>query len=107
MAKSNSGKTPTKADAIREALAADPKASTKEVLATLAARGIQTSANHVYLIKSKNKDAKRRQKRLRLADTTSKAGMPNPTQAVIEVKTQARQLGGLRNLKTLVDVLAE
>jgi hypothetical protein len=107
MAKSENGKAPTKADAIRAALVADPKASTKEILAALAAKGVHTSANHVYLIKSKNKDAKRRQKRQRLAATTQKNGMPNPTQAVIEVKTLARKLGGLRNLKTLVDVLCE
>jgi hypothetical protein len=96
---------PTKASAIRELLTADPKMKTGAVITALKGKGIKVSANHVYLIKSKAKSRKRRQKREAVAATTSRHGISNPTQAVIRVRELARDLGGFANLKSLVDVL--
>jgi hypothetical protein len=104
MAKSNPG---TKADAIREILKADPHTPTRTVVAQLAGKGIKVSDNHVYLIKSKMKHRKQRQKRAKWAAVTQLNGTPNPVQAVTKVKILARELGGLKNLKQLVDVLSE
>jgi hypothetical protein len=105
MAKKKSG--PTKADAIREILAAAPTTATKDVLAQLSQKGIKVSANHIYLIKSKMKDKKKRQIRANAAAVTERNGTPNPAVAVTKVKLLARELGGLKNLKQLVDVLSE
>jgi hypothetical protein len=77
------------------------------VVEALAAKGTKVSANHVYLIKTKMKMKKRRQKREKAAATTRSTGMPNPAQAVTKVRVLARELGGLGNLKQLVDVLSE
>jgi hypothetical protein len=101
-------KTPgTKADAIREILTADPNTKTKDVVAQLTAKGMKVSDNHVYLIKSKMKARKKRQVRANAVAVTQRNGTPNPVQAVTKVKTLARELGGLKNLKQLVDVLSE
>jgi hypothetical protein len=100
-------KSVTNADRIREILAAEPQTPTREVVEALATKGVKVSTNHVYLIKSKMKMKKRRQKREKAAATTRSTGMPNPAQAVTKVRVLARELGGLGNLKQLVDVLSE
>jgi hypothetical protein len=108
MAKSSAnGEGSNKADAIRGILAERPKATVKEVHAAMAAKGLTVSENHIYFIKSKMRDRKSRRRRAKAAETTRAAGMPNPALAVTKVKTLARELGGLKNLKQLVDVLAE
>ena len=53
------------------------------------------------------KSRKRRQVRANAAAMTQRNGTPNPAMAVTKVKTLARELGGLENLKQLVDVLSE
>ena len=100
-------KSATKADRIREILTAEPQTPTKEVVEALATKGVKVSPNHVYLIKSKMKMKKRRQKREKAAAVIQRTGTPNPAQAVTKVRTLALELGGLKNLKQLVDVLSE
>jgi transposase len=100
-------KSGTKADRIREILAAEPQTPTREVVEALATKGVKVSPNHVYLIKSKMKMKKRRQKREKAAAVIQRTGTPNPAQAVTKVKALALELGGLKNLKQLVDVLSE
>lgn len=100
-------KSATKADRIREILAVEPHTPTKEVVDALATKGVKVSANHVYLIKSKMKMKRRRQVRAKVAAVTQRNGTPNPAQAVKKVKLLALELGGLKNLKQLVDVLSE
>jgi chemotaxis response regulator CheB len=101
-------KTPgTKADAIRAILTANPTTKTNDVVAKLAQNGLQVSPNHVYLIKSKMKSRKRRQVRANAAALTQRNGTPNAATAVSKVKLLARELGGLKNLKDLVEVLSE
>lgn len=111
MAKSNAGssndKSPTKADAIREQLSQNPRAKVREVTAALAAKGIKVSDNHVYMIKSKSKARKRKANRVAAAATAARSGISNPAEAVVQVRRLAHELGGLRNLKQLVDVLLQ
>ena len=111
MAKSNASaknkKSTTKADAIRELLGQNPKAKAKEIVNALAAKGIKVSANHVYLIKAKGKAMKRKAARVAAAATAARSGISNPAVAVIPARRLAHDLGGMRNLKQLVDVLAE
>ena len=107
MAKSSTNGQPTKADAIRAILKTAPDTKTKDVVAQLGRNGMSVSENHVYLIKSKMKSRRRRQVRANAAAVTTRNGTPNAAAAVSKVKRLAGELGGLKNLKELVDVLSE
>ena len=96
-----------KSAAIREALAANPTAGSKDIVATLAARGVRVSPTLVYFIKSQANKAKRKQKQARVAAASEKTAHSNPVEVVLRVKNLAREVGGIRNLKMLVDLLAE
>ena len=101
-----SGKA-TKSDAIREALAANPDANPKEIVAALAAKGVKVAPTHVYYIRSKGKQAARKAKRAKVAAQSESTAVRNPVEMVMRVKEMARGLGGIKNLKMLVDLLAE
>jgi hypothetical protein len=90
-----------KSQAIRELFTLDPKMDSKTVIARLAEKGIKVSATMVYYVRSKMKIAKRKEKRARVAATN------NPVELVLRVKDLARELGGIKQLKQLVDLLAE
>jgi hypothetical protein len=96
-----------KADVVREILGRNPKATVKEVQKMMAEKGLTVSENHVYFIRSKLRDQKNRQRRAAAEEATRATGTPNPAIAVSKVKALAKELGGLRNLKQLVDVLVE
>ena len=55
----------------------------------------------------RNKQAKRRAKRERVAASSRQTSATNPVEVVIRVKDLAREVGGIKNLKMLVDLLAE
>jgi hypothetical protein len=111
MAKSNSspgnGKPTNKSAAIREALAQNPKASSKEIVSVLRAKGLKVAPTLVYYVKSQQKRARRKAKRERIATASRTTASANPVELVLRVKDIAREVGGVRNLKKLVDVLAE
>src|SRR5688572_26328474 len=98
---------PNKSDAVREILAREPKTPVKDIVASLGQQGLKISHNLVYIIKSKMKQKKRREKRDRAVEVTQKAGAPNPVELIIKVRGLAMQVGGMAHLKKLVDVLAE
>jgi hypothetical protein len=95
-----------KSQAIRDLLAADPTLGSKEVIARLAARGIKVAPSLLYMVKSKLKQGRRRAKRDRVS-TAAGATVKNPVEVILRVKELARELGGYKNLKLLVDLLAE
>ncbi len=97
----------SKAKAIREELAANPTAKVSEVVATLAAKGIKVLSNQVYIIKSKARGRKRRAKRDAAIASGQRQGFANPAEAVRKVREMAATLGGMKNLKQLVDLLSE
>jgi hypothetical protein len=96
-----------KSQAVRELLAADPRADSKSVIAQLAAKGVKVSPTMVYYVRSKLKQAKQRAKRLRVAESSRQSGAKNPVEIVLRVKDLAREVGGIVHLKQLVDLLAE
>lgn len=106
MAKSN-GDGVKKSDAIRRAIAENPAAGSKEIREILGERGIKVSSTLLYYVMSKNKQAKRKAKRARVAAATETTIARNPVEVVARVKALAREVGGLKNLKTLVDLLSE
>ena len=112
MPKGNSGgaketRTKNRSQSVRDALAANPGATSREIIAQLASQGIKVSPTLVYFVKSKQSQARRKAKRTRVAATSRSTGTPNPVEVVTRVKELARELGGVKNLKLLVDLLAE
>ena len=91
-----------KSQVIREVLAANPKADYKTVIARAAEKGAKVSQTMVYYVRSKLGQAARRAKRDQAAATSR-----NPVELVSRVKQLANEVGGIKNLKQLVDLLAE
>ena len=104
---SENGTPINKSQAIRDFLAGNPQAGTKDIVAGLAEKGVKVAPTLVYFIKSKQRQAKRRAKRDRMAESSRQAGSKNPVEVVLRVKDLAREVGGIKNLKMLVDLLAE
>lgn len=96
-----------KSQAIRDFLAGNPTADTKAVVAGLAEKGVKVAPTLVYFIKSKQRQAKRRAKRDRVAASARQTATADPVEVIHRVKDLARDLGGIKNLKTLVDLLAD
>ena len=106
-AASESGTPMNKSQAVRDFLAGNPTADTKAVVAGLAEKGVKVAPTLVYFIKSKQRQARRRAKRDRAAESSRQLGSKNPVVVVLRVKDLAREVGGIKNLKMLVDLLAE
>ena len=110
MAKANQskdGKPVNKSALIREMIAQHPEAQSKEIVSLLGEKGTKVLPSLVYFIKSKQRQKKRRQKRQRVAETSQQTGNSNPVELILKVKTLARDAGGIKSLKQLVDALAE
>ena len=107
MAKKQTG--PIKSDAIREYLAANPKAGGKEVVAALGEKGMKVNPSLVYFVKGKLKGSKQRKARVvRAARAASSTGTPADAVTLIrEIKALAAKSGGIEKLKALVEALTE
>ena len=66
-------------------------------------RSNQVASTLVHFIKSKQRRAKRK----KVAASARQTATANPIEVVRRVKDLARDLGGIRNLKMLVDLLAD
>jgi hypothetical protein len=106
MAKSKNGKI-NKAQAIRDYFAQNPKATNKEVMEGLGQKGIKVSYNQVYFIKMKGKAKKRKANRAKAVGASKAMGLSNPVDLILEVRKLAHNAGGVKNLKLLVDALAD
>ncbi|MBA4186844.1 MAG: hypothetical protein C0467_02380 [Planctomycetaceae bacterium] len=104
---SNNGESSNKSEAVRGVFAKNPKATSREVISTLAESGIKVTPTMVYYVRSKQKQANRKVKRALVAESSRKTGAKNPVEVVIRVKDLAREVGGMQHLKQLVDLLAE
>ena len=108
MAKAKSGDgSLNKSQEVRDALARNPTAKPKEIVAELAASGIKVTTGLVYMIKSVSKKKKRRKKLAAAAAISATTPSVDPVKLILKVRDLAREAGGLRYLKQLVDVLAE
>ena len=96
-----------KSSAIRELLEQNPKMPVKDIVSTLAGRGIKVNSNLVYLLRSKMHFKRRRQKRRAAVQAGRNSGVANPVALVLKVRQLAAEAGGMRHLKQLVDVLSE
>jgi hypothetical protein len=105
-AASGNGLPVNKSQAIRDFLAGNPQAGTKDIVAGLAEKGIKVAPTLVYFIRSKANKAKRRARRDRAVES-SRQTAADPVALVRKVRDLGREVGGIRNLKRLVDLLAE
>jgi hypothetical protein len=106
-APSANGTPINKSQAIRDYLAGNPTLGTKDVVAGLAEKGVKVTPALVYLIKSKAKQAKRRAKRDRVTESSRQMVATDPVELFRTVRDLGRRVGGIRNLKKLVDLMAE
>jgi hypothetical protein len=104
---SENGTPINKSQAIRDFLAGSPKAGTKEIVTGLAEKGIKVGPPLVYLIRSKANKAKRRAKRDRAVESSRGMATADPVALIRTVRDLGIQVGGIQNLKKLVDLLAE
>jgi hypothetical protein len=106
MPKQNSGVN--KSEEIRQLLRANPKMPVKDVLTTLAGRGIKVGDNLVYYVKGKMKGRQARHKKGRqMVASVAATGDSDPVKTILKVKSLANEVGGMKKLKALVDALSE
>ena len=96
-----------KSAAVREILAKDPKIPTKQIMEMLKQQRIRVHPNLVYLMKSKMRAKRRKQKRQQVMENSRQMGIANPVDLILEVRRLAGNAGGIKHLKKLVDVLSE
>lgn len=107
MAKAENGKSINKSQAIRDVFAESPSADTQTVIARVAERGVKVTPTMVYFVRSKLNQARRKERRDRVAESSRQTSASDPVEVVRRVKELAREVGGIEHLKRLVDLLAE
>jgi hypothetical protein len=96
-----------KSEEVRKLLKANPKMPVREIVQTMANRGLRISPNQVYFVKGKMQGKKGRRKKARqIVAKVAATGNSDPISTVKKLKALADELGGLRKLKELVDVLS-
>jgi hypothetical protein len=97
-----------KSEEIRQLLRANPKLSVKEIVETLAGKGIKVGDNLVYFVKGnmKGRQARRKKGRQMVANVAA-TGDSDPVKTILKVKAWANEVGGMKKLKALVDALTE
>src|SRR5262245_16101137 len=97
---------PNKSQAVRDILKQKPDIAVKDVVATMAGKGMKITPNLVYFIKGKLKGGKQRRKKIvRAARAASANG--DPVALIRDVRALAERSGGFRRLKELVEALAQ
>ena len=99
--------TVTKAQSIRDEIKANPKAKTMEIVKALADKGIKVIPNQVYALKALGKAKKKRAAKEASVAVVTQSGMPNPVEAIVQIRALAAKFGGIKKLKQIVDLLAE
>jgi len=98
-----------KSAAIRDLYKHDPDVQVKDVISSLASKGIKVAPNLVYLVKGQMKGEKNRRKTVtRNATKVAEAsGSHDAVATIVKIKSLASEVGGLRTLKSLVDALSD
>jgi hypothetical protein len=91
-----------KSAAIREIFEQDIKTPVKDVIATLAAKGVKVEPSLVYFTKGRMKKMKRKA----LGRSMAAAGVANPVDLILKVRGLASSAGGMSKLKALVDAMS-
>src|SRR5436190_20222162 len=97
-----------KSEEVRQQLKADPDMKAKEVVEALAKKGIKVQESTVYFLKGKISGRKgRRKKAQQVVAKVAATGNTDPVAAILKVRALATDLGGMKKLKALVEVLSE
>jgi hypothetical protein len=96
-----------RSEEIRKMLRADPKMPVKEIAAAMKARGLEVTDNLVYYIKGRMHGRRRRRRKARqvVAKVAATTGREDAVAMILKVKSWADEVGGMRQLKSLVDAL--
>jgi hypothetical protein len=106
MAKKKNGVN--KSEEIRQVLKANPQMPARDVISTLAAKGVDVADSLVYFVKGKMKGRQSRHKKARqLVTNLAATGNADPVATILKVKRWASEVGGLKKLKALVDALSD
>lgn len=97
-----------KSEEIRQVLRANPEMKAKEVVNTLADRGIKITDALVYFIKGKMHSRKKRKQKAEAmaAQVGVTTSTPDPLAAILKIKHLAAELGGMKKLRALVEALS-
>ena len=98
-----------KSEEVRQLLRANPDMKAKEVVSTLAGKGIKITDALVYFIKGKmhSKKARKQKAEAMVAQVAVTTSTPDPLAAVLKIKHLASELGGMKKLRALVEALSE
>ncbi len=97
-----------KSEEIRQMLRANPKMPVKEIVSTMAGRGLPITDNLVYFLKGKMRGRRGRRRKVRqMVANVAATGYSDPIATILKIKGLAAQVGGMKKLKALVDVLSE
>jgi len=97
-----------KSEEIRQLFRSNPTMPVKEVISTLAGRGIKVADTQVYFVKGKMKGRQgRRKKAQRMVANVAATGNTDPVKTILKVTAWVNEIGGLKKLKALVDALSE
>ncbi len=97
-----------KSAAGRELLKQNPKMPVKEIIATLAEKGIEVKPGIVYFTKGRMKKGKRKDRaKSEVSTGDGRTAKSDPVVVIRKVKNLASEVGGMSKLKALVEALAE
>jgi hypothetical protein len=106
-----------KSEEIRQLLKVNPEMPVKEIVSTLAAKGLKITGNLVYFIKGKMKGRKGRKRKMERAmakvaavtenNGAGSMGSGDVLSTIHKVKTLASEVGGLKKLHALIEALSE
>src|SRR5262245_58359827 len=94
-----------KSEEVRQILRETPRKPVKEIIETRGKRGIEVQPSLVYMIKSKKRGRRGKQKRQQ--QTIAQPGPSKVVALVVKVKNLASEAGGMGQLRALVNVLAD
>jgi len=97
-----------KSEEIRQLMRAHPEMPVKQIVETLAGRGIKVADTQVYFVKGKMKGRQGRRKHARqMVARVAATGNTDPVATILKVKAWGNEVGGMKKLKALVDALSE
>jgi hypothetical protein len=109
MAKKNDGIN--KSEEIRHVLKAKPGIGPQEAIEKLAAKGIEVTKNLFYFVKGQIKGRNARKTRAQKAVTqvaqVTQVTRSDAVSTILKVKACAKEVGGMKNLKALVEALSD
>ena len=110
MAKQKQKSDVNKSQAVRDLLTENPNLSFQETSGTLATKGINLTKGLFYLVRKGLKSKKRKSKvkvAQEMAIPSSNGGGDDALTTIKQIKGLATELGGMKNLKALVEALSE